>query len=195
MHSARKGGKRTEVWRLEWECLVAAVLQHAEWVWEMAAADNQTGVSMRMFMLLALIMRLSSMTRISDLRHHSSKSDSPCCCLQVSAPASTLLVFRTASLLRSWDCDAGSERTYGNNHIAQLNAKARATMRHHPRWRLMDVEMLTIHSHCSDHLRDSTHLHQHLTWTVLNLYRNMLKRFASTKAHRALKTELSNRLT
>ncbi|KAK9827139.1 hypothetical protein WJX74_008018 [Apatococcus lobatus] len=115
--------------------------------------------------------------------------------ISAAAPASTLLVFRTASLLRSWDCDQNAERTFGNNHIAQLNAKGRATLQHHPRWKLMDVEKLTMHSHCSDHLRDSTHLNQHLTWTVLNLYRNMLKGFASSKAHRALKMESSSRWT
>lgn len=117
-----------------------------------------------------------------------------CFCLQASAPASTLLVFRTASLLRSWECDPNAERTYGNNHIAQLNAKGRAVLHHHPRWKLMDVERLTIHSHCSDHLRDSTHLNEHLTWTVLNLYVNMLQGFASQKAHRFLRSEIGSRL-
>lgn len=127
-------------------------------------------------------------------RFFSKGSQIMCCCLQASAPASTLLVFRTASLLRSWDCDANAERTYGNNHIAQLNAKGRTTLHHHPRWKLMDVERLTMHSHCSDHLRDATHLSQHLTWTVLNLYVNMLKGFAAQRAHRSLRSETDRSL-
>ena len=103
--------------------------------------------------------------------------------VQSSAPASTLLVFRTASQLRSSDCDPEKPAEHGNNHIAQMNAKGRAVLRHHPRWKLMDVEKLTLHSHCSEHLRDSTHLNEHFTWTVLNLYVNMLKGFTASKPH------------
>ena len=97
--------------------------------------------------------------------------------VQERVPSGTLLIFRTGAA-GAWGQCAAEPVDYMHiqkSHIFQLNAAARAVVRRRPRWRVLDVEQMVAQYECPNkYLRDIIHLNTNVTWTVLNLYMNML---------------------
>lgn len=91
-----------------------------------------------------------------------------------------MLVFRTGAPGAWGQCDAVpvDYMQIKKSHLYQLNAAARAALRHRPRWQLLDVEQMMEQFECPHtYLRDIIHLNPRVTWTVLNQYMNMLHTF------------------
>ena len=91
----------------------------------------------------------------------------------------TLLIFRTGAAGSWGQCETVPvDRQVRKSHMYQLNAAAKAVIRHRHRWYLLDVEQMTGQFECPHfYLRDSIHMNPRMTWTVLNQYVNMLHTF------------------
>lgn len=99
---------------------------------------------------------------------------------QEHVPEETMLVFRTGSAGAWGQCNSASVdyMQIKKSHSYQLNAAARAALRHRPRWQLLDVEQMLEQFECPHaYLRDIIHLNPRVTWTILNQYMNMLHVF------------------
>ena len=107
--------------------------------------------------------------------------------LQINVPPETMLVYRTGAA-GAWGQCANADGTVtapyvgvNQHHMQQLNAAARQVLESHPRWHLMDLEILLADFDCpQEYLRDFVHVDTHVTWNILNMYMNMLMKFWAT---------------
>lgn len=104
--------------------------------------------------------------------------------MQGNVPAETMLIYRTGAPGSWGQCPNKDGTPIANyvgvtlNHMLQLNMAAKKVLEHHPRWHILDLELLLADFKCpQDYLRDFVHVDAHVAWNILNIYLNMLKKF------------------